>query len=131
MEQSHESIFWRSKKEYSPAIFTAIVKLIQKPFFFEDLDKLQEGQPLSKSSILWKLDPFVYKTGILCVGGPFKVALTTSDLKNPVFMPGKSHFTKVFAYQKQVDASPQGKTMNVNHIRASSVYMVGQEIWMV
>ena len=61
--------------------------------WMEEIRMLQQGQPLTKSSRLYKLDPFL-KDGILRIGGRIRKAHVSFNMKHPVVLPKDHHVSE-------------------------------------
>ena len=77
-----------------------LCKLVQQKQFHDEIEKLQQGKPFSKSNPLRKLDPFLDETGLLRVGGRLR---RCSDIefnsKCPIILPKDSNLTELLARQ--------------------------------
>lgn len=82
----------------------SIVKLVQRNIWQEELIKLSQSKPISSSSRLLRLKPFVDENGLLRVGGRLKNADTIDVFqKHPVLLPPDSQFTRlVFLNEHEV-----------------------------
>ena len=49
----------------------------------------KKRQVLLKASSLYKLDPFLDRDGLICVGGRIRRANVSIDRKHPVIIPGR------------------------------------------
>ena len=74
---------------------------------------------------LHKLDPFLYKDGLLRVGGRLKSSTSPFEIKHPLIMPKNSHMTvlliRQFHHGKQ---HHQGYGMTHNAIRQAGYYII-------
>ncbi|PFX15421.1 hypothetical protein AWC38_SpisGene20355 [Stylophora pistillata] len=67
------------------------------------------NQVLQKTSSLYKLDPFVYHGGIICVGGCIRRADGPVDLKHPFIIPQKGHLTELLIQHHHLKVSHRGR----------------------
>lgn len=81
-----------SLEEVSKAII-CIVRTVQQSAFPEELRCLKLRKPLSSSSKILSLNPFVDSTGVLRVGGRLRNALLSENQKHPMILPKKHHVT--------------------------------------
>jgi len=66
-----------------------VLQYIQMQFYSHEIECLNEGRSIPKSSPIKSLSPFVGKGGLLRVGGRLKYAKVSDDNKNPVLISGK------------------------------------------
>ena len=71
------------------------ISLIQYEAFATEIESLIESQPLTKSSRLFSLHPFIDQSGILRVGGRCQNAQMSFSVKHPVILPGKHPLTSL------------------------------------
>lgn len=102
----------------------SLVRLVQRDHYMDEINKLEQDQPVLKSSPLYKLDVFLDKDSVLRVGGRLQDAVSPFNIKHPAVLPGKSVATKLYVYMKHKEAAHQGKTTTLNAIRASGIYVV-------
>ena len=108
-------------------IMHSILIMLQKAYFSEEIDQLQQSVPqLKKTSVLYKLDPFIDQSGVLRVGGRLKNSLSPFSVNHPAVMPAKAHITKLFARSVHKETAHQGKMATINAIRLKGVFLVSQ-----
>jgi hypothetical protein len=69
----------------------------QEVSYPDDLRNLQAGHPVTKSSKLISLHPFVDKDGLIRVGGRLQAAVLDYDQRHQVILPSKCHLSKLIA----------------------------------
>ncbi|XP_018395526.1 PREDICTED: uncharacterized protein LOC108774017 [Cyphomyrmex costatus] len=69
------------------------VQVTQQLFFPEEINYLTKGLPISRSSPLIRLTPFLDASGLLRVGGRLQNSLLSEDEKHPLILPRKSTLT--------------------------------------
>ena len=108
-------------------IMHSILIMLQKAYFSEEIDQLQQSVPqLKKTSVLYKLDPFIDQSGVLRVGGRLKNSLAPFSVNHPAVMPAKAHITKLFARSVHKETAHQGRMATINAIRLKGVFLVSQ-----
>ena len=65
----------------------ALIKCMQQEHFQDEIQKLSSNEPLSKKSVLHKLDPFIDEKGILRIKGRLEYAELSYDCKHPIILP--------------------------------------------
>ena len=100
------SVYRRSKKKPSKSLnvvilenaATVIFRMIQRKSFPEEVKALSSGthntNGVSRSSSLFKLDPFLDNNGVLRVGGRLSRSKLTSNEAHPVVLPKTSNITE-------------------------------------
>ncbi|XP_076652424.1 uncharacterized protein LOC143358834 [Halictus rubicundus] len=78
-ELDHARLFW--------------VKITQSAFFKVEIDQLRQGKPISRSSFLLRLAPFLDGSDLLRVGGRLQNSLLDHDEKHPLILPRESALT--------------------------------------
>lgn len=113
------------------AAFTTIVLVLQKNYFTDELERLKEGSNITKTSCLYKLDPFIAANGVLRVGGRLKDSLSPYGVRHPAVLPSQAHLTKLYAQHIHKQTGHQGKNVTINHIRTAGVHLTGHGSRMV
>ena len=73
-----------------------LCKSVQQKQFHDEIEKLCQGKPFSKSNPLRKLDPFLDETGLLRVGGRLRRSSGIEfDGKCPIILPKASYLTEL------------------------------------
>ncbi|XP_063915837.1 uncharacterized protein LOC135131904 isoform X2 [Zophobas morio] len=104
-----------SRNEYARAT-TAIISMLQKLEFSNELIKLGNNLSVSKSSKLRTLNPFLDKDGIIRVGGRLRNASIGYEQKHPIVLP-KHHVTKLIIQEEHVANLHAGPTATLTAIR--------------
>ena len=71
------------------------ILLIQCETFNIEIESLTESRPLTKSSRLFSLHPFIDQSGLLRLGGRGQNAQMSFSVKHPIILPGKDPLTSV------------------------------------
>ena len=80
---------------------------------------------LKKTSVLYKLDPFMDEDGIIRVGGRIRRANIHRDKKHPAIIPKKSHITDLLICHYHRRVQHQGRGITLNEIRGSGYWIIG------
>ncbi len=95
----------------------AIVAHIQRRSYKEELDALQKGDKLKKSSKIWRLEPICVQ-GLLRVGGRLGVAPIADETKHQLILPRNHHVTKIIVrYIHEHEAGHSGRDHVLSVIR--------------
>ncbi|XP_018374271.1 PREDICTED: uncharacterized protein LOC108768369 [Trachymyrmex cornetzi] len=87
-----------------------LVKMVQKSYFKNELKLLSNQQNISKTSSLLRLNPFIDDSGILRVGGRFKLSHLPYNAKYPALLPGHhplSQLIIIHEHKRHFHAGPQ------------------------
>ena len=79
----------------------------------------------TKTSALYKLDPFVDCNGLLRVGGRLKQACLPYKVKFPIILPRSSHVTYLIIKYFHEKTKHQGRGITLNEIRENGFWIVG------
>lgn len=96
----------------------SLIKLCQKVHFEGEMDQIKKNGQVNKNSKLKTLFPFMDGNEILRVGGRLNNSEFSEDLKHPVILPYKSHFTKLVidaAHKRTLHGGNQLTTMQIRH----------------
>lgn len=111
-----------------------MIRAVQAIHFDEEIKVLtsanQESAPnkdraIKKSSILFKLDPFLDASGILRAGGRLKFAEMPEFVKFPIIVPGKSHIANLIVKHCHEQVNHKGRGMTINEVRSCGYWIVG------
>ncbi len=104
-----------------------IIKLVQREFFAEDIQKikLQKEDTLSKRNKLLHLNAFLDKNGVLRVGGRLSQSALHHDVKHPAILPKKSHVSALLIKHHHQRVYHQGRGMTMNELRANGIWILG------
>ncbi|XP_052706713.1 uncharacterized protein LOC128182142 [Crassostrea angulata] len=89
-----------SESEDEPDIYREtemfIIKQIQQESYSKEIENLNSGQPIPRSSKVSRLDPFLDSFGVLRVGGRLKLSPELSlGEKNPILIPNQNYIAKL------------------------------------
>nr|XP_022301036.1 uncharacterized protein LOC111109246 [Crassostrea virginica] len=102
-----------------------IVGTVQRKTYAPEIFCLEQNLPLSKSSHILSLDPFLDYNHLLSIGGRLKHANITLPEKHPLLIPGKHHIAKLMISQVHKDIQPQGRHLTEGALRAAGYWMTG------
>ena len=72
----------------------AIIQVIQRETFSEEISALENGIQVSSKSPTYKLNPVMHE-GLLRVGGRISKAPISFDAKHPIILPYRHHVTEL------------------------------------
>jgi hypothetical protein len=100
---------------------SCIVKLVQSEAFKEELKTLNnaKGKPVSKTSSLNRLDPFVDDRVVLRVGGRVQKGDFAFGIKHPIILPRKCHVTQLIIRYFHERIKHQERSITTNEIRSN------------
>lgn len=96
----------------------ALSKLVQSHHFFDELKCLKKSQPLSSSSPILRLNPFLDKDGLMRVGGRLLYSNYSFDFKHPILLPSNSHLTYLiilYEHKRLLHAGAQSTLSAIRH----------------
>lgn len=99
----------------------AILVFEQHQHFKQDIALLERGKPCMKDSSILKMDPMLDQ-GILRVGGRINKSAMPVSIKNPIFLPKKSHISEIILKHIHIQIGHSGR----NHMLSK----LGQKYWM-
>ena len=85
----------------------------------------KRNQEIKQASMLYRLDPFLDKRGILRVGGRIQQTSLHKDIKNLVILPKKGHVTELLIKDFHEKAHHQGRGFTLNKIRSNGYWIIG------
>ncbi|XP_067947596.1 uncharacterized protein [Watersipora subatra] len=101
-----------------------IVRLTQEDYL-QEIKLLKQRKPIPQNSPLFKLNPFLDKSGLMRVGG----RLVNDDTicfeeKHPAILPRKSHVTKLLLRHFHQEVAHQGRSITLSKIRSAGFWVV-------
>ncbi|XP_050555621.1 uncharacterized protein LOC118273288 [Spodoptera frugiperda] len=108
---------WLTTKELNEAVLTCI-KFCQLQSYSDEIESVKKNRKLNKGSRLTSLSPFLDDDGILRVGGRLHRASIDENMKHPILIPHKSHFTNLLiaeAHERTLHGGPQ---LMLNYLRS-------------
>ena len=96
----------------------------QKQDFNQDVGKDEKGK-IKKSSLLYKLDPFLDNDGLMRVGGRLNQSSAPYEMKHPVILPKKAHVTNLIICHYHESLHHQGRGITQNEIRSNGYWIFG------
>lgn len=88
----------------------AIIRQIQRQFFYEEIEMVMSNQSVKRSSMLHKYAPFIGNDGLLRIGGRLRYSNLTEDAKHPIVLPYGHVMTKTlvrYTHESAEHAGPQ------------------------
>ncbi|XP_078380254.1 uncharacterized protein LOC144663213 [Oculina patagonica] len=125
-------------KELEQAM-TLIIQAVQEEAFGEVLelghhihfggeestrDRLREKKCVTKTSVLFRLDPFIGDDGLLRVGGRLRRASLEYGEKHPVLLPKGHHISKLIVRHYHCQVHHQGRQITHGAIRQAGYWLV-------
>ena len=104
-----------------------ILREVQNEAYCEEISCLKQGKSILKASPLIKLDPFLNKNGILCVGGRLAKSDLSCKEKYPVVLPGKAYISKLLVRHFHVTVKHQGRHFTEGALRARGYWITGSK----
>ena len=102
-----------------------IVKSMQAEHFPE-LNTLTAKKPISTSSKLFNLNPFIDEHGVMRVGGRLNRSTTISfSEKHPILLPKASHLTNLLLRHFHEQVAHQGRNLTLAKMRSSGFWIIG------
>ena len=101
-----------------------ILKLIQHNDLYKEIEQLHKKQPVSRTSKLYKLDPFLDNDGLLRLGGRLNFSRYTYNVKHPYILPKSNPITKLIAYHYHQETAHQGRNTTINKIRSEGLHII-------
>jgi hypothetical protein len=89
----------------------AIVRLVQKSKYHDEITSLQEGKAISKSSPIFKLEPWIDKEGIV------RVSARSAKHVKQILLPATHHVTKLIAREYHERSMHSGCEYVLSQIR--------------
>lgn len=80
---------------------------------------------MKRSSLLYRLDPFLDEGDLMRVGGRLSQSITPYEGKHPVILPKKGHVTNLILCHYHKSVQHQGRGITQNEIRASGYWIIG------
>ncbi|XP_046325770.2 uncharacterized protein LOC124110437 [Haliotis rufescens] len=101
----------------------ALTRYVQGQNFMKEIEflkgkesQIKKGRGVSKSSPLYRLDPFI-EDGIIRVGGRLQRAKIPHDSKHPVVLPKTSPLSKLLIKDAHTAVGHMGKNAILTHLR--------------
>ena len=107
---------------------TVIIRAAQASSFGTELASCNSADTqvtVRKDSALWKLDTFLNKDGILCVGGRIRRARLPDSSKFPAILHKTSHVSTLVVRHYHEKVHHQGQSITHNEMRSNGFCVVG------
>lgn len=108
--------------------FKELVRRCQEEEFNEDIQQLRRNRPLSRTSRLLQLSPFVDSDGILRLGGRIRRARLPYDVLHPPILPGKHVFAEAIVTALHTEAHHVGTDFLHSKARQHFWILQGKEL---
>ncbi|XP_038071931.1 uncharacterized protein LOC119740639 [Patiria miniata] len=102
-----------------------ILRFLQMETYADEVRCLENDQPVSRSSPLIKLHPFLGKDGLLRVGGRLEKAKLSFDETHPIVIHGKCHVTTLLIRHYHDQVRHQGRHFTEGAVRAAGYWVLG------
>ena len=102
-----------------------LLKNVQRESYSEEIQCLQNNRPLSKSSDIRALSPFLDDNGLIRVGGRLEKAQIPYEEKHPILLPGRHHISLLLARHFHEKVFHQGRQFTEGSIRAAGYWITG------
>ncbi|XP_046341271.2 uncharacterized protein LOC124122193 [Haliotis rufescens] len=96
---------------------TAIVQVLQRKTYEQELKALEAGKPIARSSTIYRLEPMFSPMGVLCVGGRLRAAPVPVESKHNMILPRDSHVTTLIVRHYHEVCGHSGKEYVLSLIR--------------
>ena len=103
----------------------AIIKIMQKEVYKEDILSLRNGNNVTKDSPLRYLDPYIDESGLLRIGGRLRRGGLRIEQSNPLILPGKTHLTKLLIMSVHKQIHHQGRHITEGALRNRGYWIMG------
>ncbi|KAH9644706.1 hypothetical protein HF086_016414 [Spodoptera exigua] len=95
----------------------SIIMHTQRVEFNSEYKQLVNNETISKKSAILKLNPYINKTGIICVGGRLKHSSLPGEMKNPVIIPHRGRLTQLLIEEAHSATLHGGARLTLAYIR--------------
>lgn len=99
------------------------VKSVQDKHYSEDVALLKSGLPIRKESSLYKLNPGLDESGLLCLKGRLQYASLENQERHPWILPARERLTELLV----MDAHHKMKHLGVG----STITEIRQKFWII
>ncbi|XP_055997799.1 uncharacterized protein LOC130047215 [Ostrea edulis] len=102
-----------------------VILEIQQEAYIGEIQCLQPGKCLAKSSSISTLSPFVVTDGLLRVGGRIKHSSLTDAEKHPILVPGRHHIALLIVRHHHEQMQHQGRHITEGSVRSAGLWITG------
>ena len=102
-----------------------LLKNAKRESYPEEIQSLQNNKPLSNSSYIRALSPFLDDNGLIRVGGRLERAQIPYEEKHPILLPGRHHISLLLARHFHEKVFHQGRHFTEGSIRAAGYWFTG------
>lgn len=102
-----------------------LIHVIQHESFLDEIIALKSGQTVLKTSPIYDLDPYLDDTGLLRIGGRLRRSNLTTQEKNPIIIPKKSHVATLLIDHFHKEVKHQGRLFTEGAIRSAGYWIIG------
>ena len=104
-----------------------ILREVQYDHFKAEIDTLTSQEPISSSSTLLSLDPFIDDEGLLRVGGRLRQSSLPLEEKHPFILPAKHHVTQLLMRHFHESVRHQGRVFTEGAIRQGGYWIINSK----
>lgn len=115
---------WKTVDAFEAAQKHLLVE-VQQEAYQNEIQCLQAGKCLPKSSSISKLSPFIGIDGLLRVGGRLKHSSLTEPEKHPILVPGRHHIAILIVRHYHEQIKHQGRHITEGSIRSAGFWITG------
>ncbi|XP_066595459.1 uncharacterized protein [Prorops nasuta] len=101
----------------------AVIRLAQRTAFLEELNCLKHSRPIAKSSVIYKLRPFLDDQGVIRVGGRLTHSALQYPAKHPPILPKSSNLSQLYIRYTHRVALHAGPTLTLGTLL--------QQVWVI
>ena len=102
-----------------------VVRVVQDESFRNEIDALQTGKLVPRSSSIYDLDPFLDDDGLLRVGGRLRRSQLSDLEANPLIIPKRCHIAELLVAHFHREVKHQGRLLTEGAIRTAGYWIVG------
>jgi len=94
-----------------------ILKILQRKKYEQEFKALELGKPIARRSPIYRLEPVLSSSGVLCVGGRLGAAPVSEEIKHQMILPRDSHVTNLIIRHNHELSGHSGKEYVLSLIR--------------
>jgi hypothetical protein len=102
-----------------------VLQKLQQEVYASEVDAIEKGNKLKKTSPLYPLNPILDENKLLRVGGRLTNARILNTEKNPIIIPGSSHIARLIIRKYHESIQHQGRHLTEGAVRSAGFWIVG------
>lgn len=102
-----------------------IIGQVQREHYGEEIYHLKSNLPLSRTSTILTLDPFLDEHGLLRVGGRLNKLKASVEQRNPLILPGRHHVALLIVRYYHEQVKHQGRHLTEGAVRSGGFWITG------